>query len=437
MLRSDYTQAYKIDAVGELLHGDLHEFRITNNDTALITAYVTAYSKDAPFGFRWMTDNVFQEVDIETGQLLFEWRASHHFRPTDSYMTNPVGGFSKRIPFDFFHLNSIEKGTDGNYLISSRHFHAIYLIDGKTKKVIWGLGGRSKDFKDLSDGRASEFGWQHDARWLEEEKGIISLFDNSAAWPHSTAPFSQGRILQIDREKRTATLKYTLRSAQSISSSSQGSLQLLPGSPPNGTTTIFVGWGSSAVFSEFTNEGELLCETNFAAAALFWWERVKSYRAFKTLKWSATPLEWNPTAKMLGKRLYVSWNGATTVAFWELQGAHIAQTVDAETATEWSSIRVMDNKHFEESFQLGSATPSYTHYRVAALDAHRKVLRLSNATQVPARNGNAGLIIGVIVAVICIVLGLLIWTLKRHSITHKNWRHWLKTTLDRHKYRRI
>ncbi|KAK3086960.1 hypothetical protein LTR53_019969, partial [Teratosphaeriaceae sp. CCFEE 6253] len=100
-------------------------------------------------------------------------------------------------------------------------------IDGVTGAVLWELGGRAGDFEDLSEGRATGFSWQHDARWLDEEAGILSLFDNGVAWPHVDAPYSQGRVVRLDFTARTAELLHAYPSLQRARASSQGSVQVL------------------------------------------------------------------------------------------------------------------------------------------------------------------------------------------------------------------
>jgi hypothetical protein len=435
MLDSSYQVYKKIDAVGEDLHGDLHEFKITEQGTALLTAYTPVQVDLTPMGwFRtkqgWIVDNIFQEVDLATGELLFEWRASDHFRAEDSYMTNPVGGYVKSIPFDFFHINSIEKDFQGNYLISSRHFHAVYLINGTSGEVIWGLGGHTDDFMDLSNGAASDFSWQHDARWLNREDGVISLFDNSYAWPHSNAPNSQGRIIQLDFEKRTAKLLHSFVSLQHARSSSQGSVQLLPAA--HGEPHIFIGWGSSAAFGEFTQDGHLLCETHFAASALFWWEKVKSYRAFKALSWTAIPAAWDPHAKIDSNEMFVSWNGATEVAYWELQAQEASESeFDGQG---WEVIDIIEKDAFEESFPLPKDV-HYAHYRVAALDAQRNVLRYSNITKPPTGSVLSYVLAG-ISAILCMAAVIGFWLFRRRGF-HAEWRKYAQFTIDRSKYTKL
>jgi len=373
----------------------------------------------------WITDSVFQEVDVETGDLLFEWRASDHFDAVDSYMSNPFGGYSQTSPFDFFHINSVDKDAHGNYLISSRHFHAIIYLDGRSGEVLWVLGGRDSDFTDLSDGRASDFSWNHDARWVSREQGLVSLFDNSMAWPHINADYSRGLLVRLDLANRTVALAHEYISLQQARSSSQGSVEMISGA--DGTEHVFVGWGSSAAYSEFTPDGTLLCETHFAASWLFFWERVKSYRAFKAPVWIGVPAAWDPHATIINdKTLYVSWNGATEVAFWGLQGARGAASSEEEDddddeALEFEDVDIIEKHHFEEHFTLPAKgnDAAYSHYRVAALDRDRNVLRYSNVTRTAsARGGSWGsgvAALAVVAGVVGVGMGATYWVVRKRG----------------------
>ena len=444
MLDDTYSVVHTVNAVGDGLKADLHEFKITSDDTALLTVYNKTQADLTEMGwFRgkdgWIVDNLFQEVDIATGRLLFEWRARDHFNPEDSYMTNPFGGYSAGIPFDFFHINSIEKDRNGDYLISSRHFHSVMLIDGRTGDVMWELGGHSDDFEDLSDGAASDFSWQHDARWLDEEAGLMTLFDNGVAWPHVDAPYSEGRVIRVDAEKHTAELLHSYVSLQHARSSSQGSVQFLD--TGEGEEHVFVGWGSSAAYSEFAPDGELLCETHFAASALFWWERVKSYRAFKYLDWHATPKAWDPSAAIDGSTLAVSWNGATEVAFWALQGTVIRDKQTQETG-EWKELDILERDGFETQFILPPSSEGieglgrFTQFRVAALDAERNVLRLSNIATLPPRRAG-GYILAVLSAVLCVGAVVGYWQYRKRGWKTVDWRQMAQSAVDRTKYRQL
>ncbi|EXJ68896.1 uncharacterized protein A1O5_07828 [Cladophialophora psammophila CBS 110553] len=81
MLDSSY-RVYKRVTPANGLDGDLHEFQITRRGTALMTVYEPTPANLSAFGIGaqgWIYDSVFQEVDIETGELIFEWRASQHY----------------------------------------------------------------------------------------------------------------------------------------------------------------------------------------------------------------------------------------------------------------------------------------------------------------------------------------------------------------------
>ena len=369
MLDSHYNVAYKVHAVGEGLKGDLHEFEITDEGTALITVYNNTQFDLRGMGWGrrangWLMDSVFQEIDIASGELLFEWKASDYYKPEDSFYTHPIAGYVESIPFDFYHINSIQKDTKGNYLICSRHMHTVSYIDGTTGKPIWTLGGGYNDFDDLSDGLASAFTWQHHARWLSQEEGLLSLFDNGCAGPlHVDRPYSKGTILQLDVANRTATHLQSYLSLQHTRAASQGSVQLLE------NDQVFIGWGSSAAYSEHARDGTNLCEVHFAPSITFWWERVKSYRVYKFYDWIGRP-ENPPVAKIRDDLIYVSWNGATEVKFWELQGAPEDLERDGDV---FETVTTIDKDTFEESIALPSKR-KYKRYRVAALDSKRNVL---------------------------------------------------------------
>ena len=100
-------------------------------------------------------DWIIQEIDIATGEVVWEWHALGHVPVKDSYQPYVSGQ-----PYDYFHLNSIQQLPDGNVLISSRDTWAVYLINKKTGKIMWKLGGKHSSFTMRS---GTNFEWQHDA----------------------------------------------------------------------------------------------------------------------------------------------------------------------------------------------------------------------------------------------------------------------------------
>ena len=134
----------------------------------------------------WVLDGIVQEVDMATGELIFEWSALDHVPVTEaipdfaeSRENNDMLG-TEEDPFDYFHINSLSVDDDGSLLISARSTHAIYNVDADTGEVNWTLGGQASDFELSED---AYFAWQHDAQ--RDEDGTIRLLDN-AATPSTT-----------------------------------------------------------------------------------------------------------------------------------------------------------------------------------------------------------------------------------------------------------
>jgi hypothetical protein len=249
-------------------------------------------------------DSMFREIDIATGQLLFQWRAIDRYDVAES--RNPIrsAGYTKKEPYDYFHINSVDKDDVGNYYISSRYMHTITCIS-PAGDILWKLGGVKSNFTDLSLGAASNFSWQHDARWHPGNR--MTVFDNGCYNNvEKTADYSRGLYIQLDVESMTAELIKSY-SNPPILAHSQGSMQLLP----NGNT--FVGWGHTPSYTEFDAQGRIICDFHYGPS-LFWnlgW--TKSYRTTKA-NWVGRPRTL-PSVAMNRARdtISVSWNGATEV----------------------------------------------------------------------------------------------------------------------------
>ncbi|HUN79858.1 MAG TPA: arylsulfotransferase family protein [Solirubrobacteraceae bacterium] len=278
------------------LRGDLHEFVVTPQDTALLTSYVV---KDADLssvgGPRKGTiqDAIFQEIDLASGRLLLEWHSLDHIPLAESYA--PVGA-----DWDYFHINSVDLDGDGDLLISGRSTHALYKIARHSGDILWRLGGRYGDF---TLGAGTQFAWQHDAR--RQPDGTLSVFDNGAT--PAVEPRSRGLIIAVDEQAMTAGLvhQYT---HPGVLAGSQGSVQLL------GNGNVFVGWGEVPRVSEFARDGRLLFDAILG-------RNYESYRAFR-LPWTGRPADAPALALGGGPDgaavAYASWNGATEVSAWQL-----------------------------------------------------------------------------------------------------------------------
>ncbi|KAI9904399.1 hypothetical protein N3K66_000928 [Trichothecium roseum] len=374
MLDESYDVYQTFRPVGEGLLGDLHEFRITEDGTALLTVYDSKPADLSAIGGPeqgWLMDSMFQELDIETGELLFEWRASEHLELTDTirYFAGADDGLSPDHGYDFFHINSLDKDRDGNYIVSGRHTSTIHCIspDGS---LLWTLGGKKNDFSDLSEGTATDFTYQHHVRI--EEDDTISLFDNAKAerdGPTTPHDFSRGLVIQLDTKARTAQTLHQVYDRRSPKHAvSQGSAQVV-----NGGHGMIVDYGHMPALTEFDlDTDEVLCDLHVGPWVLFKTGFIGSYRAFKGA-WVGRPRQ-SPSVYLAPaeRTLYVSWNGATEVSKWVLEGAEYDTLEDGG---DWDALAEKTKESFETSFKLDSGMHQYV--RVAAVDKDGQVLKRS------------------------------------------------------------
>jgi EmrB/QacA subfamily drug resistance transporter len=286
----------------------LHELLI-KGEHAWVTANKNLAADLSKYGGAYngaMIDSAVQEYNLKTGKLLRTWDALDRIPLNDSYATLPTNGF----PWDAYHVNSVQLTGSGDFLVSMRNTWAAYLVNGRTGKIEWTLGGRHSSFK-LGPGAA--FQWQHD---IELGPGsTVTMYDDHCCQLTSggtnvkaTGP-SRGLELKLDQRQRTATLVAQYVRESGFASDYMGDAQ----PQPNGN--VFVGWGSEPYFSEYSRSGRLLLDGEFP------WPDL-SYRA--TLEqWVGLPLT-QPVgvAVQAGGRttVYASWNGATQVASWRVLG---------------------------------------------------------------------------------------------------------------------
>ena len=290
-------------------------------------------------------------------------------------------GRSKGDSFDFFHINSVDKDPLGNYYISSRYLHTVLCIS-PSGETLWYLGGKNNNFTDLSDGEATNFSWQHHANW--HANNTLSIFDNHGNYVfHNRAEFSRGLKVSLDFEEMTAALVEAYVHPDEILAISQGSMQILPD-----TGNVFVGFGNSPAFTEFSPDGEVLCDAHFGPAMIFEildLGLVKSYRTFKS-RWVGKP-KTPPSIKVQDGKAYVSWNGATEVKSWRLQGAEEVGAADDAFVT----IQELERDGFEASFELDGI--SEANVRIAALDGKRSVMAYSAVVSTASSTSVSGLLL--------------------------------------------
>jgi hypothetical protein len=298
------SSSYRVVKVLRAAYGyaaDVHEFTLTPQGTAFIDVSVPVKANltgigGASDGNVW--DYEIQELDVRTGQLLWEWHALGHVPVSASYRGQPAG----RPPYDYFHLNSIQQLPNGNLLVSARNTWAIYEIDKQTGRVIWSLGGKSSSFKM---GRRTNFEWQHDARLSGD---TLTLFDDGDE-PQEERQ-SSAKILHLDTSTMTASLVSRYTHSPPLLAAASGSTQILP------NHDVMIGWGNQPVFSEYTAGRRQILNGSLPLGEY-------SYRVFR-FPWAAQPAT-RPSvaeAKQPGGavKVFVSWNGATQVKDWRVRG---------------------------------------------------------------------------------------------------------------------
>ena len=281
---------------------DLHDFELTPQGTALVTSFFPVLCDLASVGgssYAGLTDGVFQEIDVRTGLVMFEWTSLDHVALSESYAS--AKSSNTRFPFDFFHINSLNQDRNGSLMISARNTWAIYDVEAASGQILWRLGGKRSSF---NAGPGARTAWQHDPRELPD--GSISLFDNGSS--PTVHPQSRGMVVQLDPQTGTATLVTQFTHSPGLVVESQGNVQLLA----NGDW--FLGWGQEPFFSEVGPEGKQLFDAHFPV-------HEQSYRSYR-LPWTGTPdhppaFAFQSDGSGAGT-VYASWNGATQVASWRV-----------------------------------------------------------------------------------------------------------------------
>jgi len=366
---SKYEVRHSVEAVGfPGASVDMHECQVTEEGTVLISIYETRDLDTSSAGGLTLEqggkllDSLFQEVDLETGELVFQWRASDWYSLQDSYF---AWDFDKPEGWDFFHLNSVEKSAEGHYLVSARHTHTITYVNGTSGEPIWTLGGKRNGFKDLSNGEATNFAWNHHARFRGDagKNGAppqhLTLFDNHNLDTAIDAPgcnndnsttCSRGKHLQLDYDNMTARLVKDYFHPANLVSGAMGGYTFVP----NGN--VLIGWGLNPTFTEHTPDGECVLDVQYNI-----WkpegEGRGHYRTFKS-DWVGRPtwppsLAWEDVGGGLtvpgspASRVYLSWNGATEVASWQIIAGNSTSMLDVPS-------KLFPRAGFETTITIGA-----------------------------------------------------------------------------------
>ncbi|MBV9165319.1 MAG: arylsulfotransferase family protein [Solirubrobacterales bacterium] len=321
---------------------DLHEFLVTRDGSEEV-AYVPLWSPvkanltsvggpSNGTAFDW----IIQEIDIATNKVIWEWQSLGHVPLTDSYSPYTPGQ-----PYEYFHMNSIQQLSDGHLIISARNTWTVYSIDKATGKIAWQLGGKHSTFRL---GRGTRFYWQHDATL--HRNGLLTLFDDGAA-PKEEAQ-SRALEIHIGLGRHQARLVRQFTHSPPTQTAGEGSAQLLS------NRDLFVGWGYSPYFSEYSPNGAQIFNGSFQPP-------IQSYRAFRD-RWVGMPLQPPAIAVRASStagrdKVYASWNGATQVVRWRL--------LAGASPTALKAVKRVRRSGFETEIEAHKAK----YFEVRALDS--------------------------------------------------------------------
>ena len=366
ILDSSYQHVKTVDERNGRGTMNMHEFTTIEDGTrALMITYGSTFSEvQSPNGQSkkiFVGNNGFSEVDTATGKAVFSWWALDHLDPSESHVDLDFSAhLNYGSPWDFFHMNSVDKNAGGDYLISARYTDTIYKISGTDGSILWRLGGKKSDFE--LDG--FNFSSQHDARFKQESSGrtMITFFNNHSDGNRATAKTSSAMEVSLDMKTMKATLVNEWHRPDGQLTKLRGNTQVLD------SGRVFVGWSENTYVSEFNTDGELVMEAQMAA------HRFNTYRTYK-FNFTAQPSEpiverafvYGATPETSTTVVYVSWNGATEVAEWKFYSwrddARVLLGSIARTG-------------FETTFMVSGAA---TNVVAEAVDVNGRSLRQSDA----------------------------------------------------------
>ncbi|EME80230.1 uncharacterized protein MYCFIDRAFT_77993 [Pseudocercospora fijiensis CIRAD86] len=321
----------------------------------------------------------FEEFDTTTWERTFQWSSFGRIALSESTWQD-----SRTIRerceegWDFLHANSVDKSRDGDFFVSARFTNAIYKISKLDGSIIWRLGGVESDFEmgDLN------FTGQHSVRYVSENEThtLITILDNAKIDDlPPTHQYSRGLLLALDTTTSPMTVslvsEYSHPYGPGGYAKARGNLQALE----NGN--VFIGWSEQATLSEHLSNGTLIMDAQLKP------DWLGSYRNYKF------PFIGQPKQEEIAvvsaahfidgevtTEVFVSWNGATEVASWNLYDA-----------SEEEGKRQVLNLAARTSFETQILASGFAAYVVLeAFDVAGKSLGVSKVTYTtPPENQNA------------------------------------------------
>lgn len=286
----------------------------------------------------WVVEAQVYEIGVETNEIIFCWKSLEHLDhlPLNASVY-PLGsegydGSEQNLAWGYFHINSVAPLGEG-YVLSSRYLSSAIALD-KSGSILWQVQGITGNGFTL--GPYVNFRYQHHIRVIEQSPDHVTLrmHDNhNCPIDNNTAPAS-GKVLKVDLENKHVSLlgnRY-LNATGPIFPTAQGSFDRMA----NGN--YFTGHGWIPVLEEFPPDGKTIATYQFGNATsrpeggfVSNGRGTLSYRGFKQ-RWVGCPktkpvvvAEYIGTSDApRGTRVYISWNGATEIKGWKLNGGIVS-----------------------------------------------------------------------------------------------------------------
>ena len=353
-----------------------HEMLISGQN-AWVTAYKNVPMNLTPYGGSAngvVLDSAVQEYNLATGQLLYTWDALNPGGTPNVPLSQSKQKAFPGVPWDAYHINSIQLAGGETFLVSLRNTWSAYLVNRLTNGIEWTLSGDPK-LSTFALPKNARFEWQHDVAL--HNGNVVSVFDDACCGFDSitskgvkfgkpSGP-SRGLVIKLNLTNHTGSFVAQYVRAKNFNAYFLGNAQLLP----NGNVSL--GWGSTPFFSEDSSKGKVLLDA-------FWPVPDVNYRTYVE-NWVGIPF-FPPSGAVrnnAGKAtVYASWDGDTQVVGWRVLAGTSAQSL--------KTVATKAKSGFETTIPLSS---TYKAYKVQALGPKSKVLGTSNAF--PTSSSNNGL----------------------------------------------
>lgn len=316
ILGDDYEIEHEITVDSDLGTFNVHEFKVLEGGKTVLACInkpqpIKLDDFGRPDEESWVVTGGFFEQDIKTSEILYEWNSYDKLSITESVKFIKEDETLGAPGWDYVHINSVDKNSKGDYIISMRFTNTIYLISGKDGEVLWRLGGEKSDFQ-----QDFNFTRQHDVKFVESNSThhVITILNNASDELHTEGEVSAALIVALDisSSPMTATVINRIIRPDGQLTRFSGNIQQLS----NGN--MFIGWNELGYMTEHAPNGDLLMSSRFAS------DRYSTYRSYK-FDWVGRPASppdivasvYGADEQGMITVIYVSWNGATDIDTWQ------------------------------------------------------------------------------------------------------------------------